>query len=425
MTRPHIVLFGHFGVGNLGNDTSLEAAVVNIRRFLPSATITCVCRSSRLIAERFGIAALPMDVNDDRQHGGELRRHRTIVGKLLARIGDELSFWVNRTRWFRTVDHFMVVGTGAIYDATSPPWNVPYDLFKWCRAARLGGSRVAFVSVGAGPIVHPVSRVLMLNALRIAHYRSFRDKASFDYLRSVGYDTAGDHLFPDLVFSLPLPPCEPPELAGAGPYRVGVGVMAYYGPAHDTTAGEPLYREYVERMTRFVLWLLSQGHRVRLLTGDIDNDPQPAHEIRNAVHAAANADWVDRLAWERILSVNDLSHQIAQTDIVIASRFHNLVGALMAGRPVMSVGFHEKNDALMADMGLQEYCQHIERIDVERLVTQFGTLVHNRESIASRIADVTARYRVRLDEQFRTLLAGEGTAPGSAVAASPSAPSHS
>lgn len=404
MRNPHIVLFGHFGVGNLGNDTSLEAALVNIRRLLPSATVTAVCRGPRIISERFGIAALPMDVNEDRQPGAAPAPRRSVPRKLLARGLDEMAFWVNRTRWFRHVDHFFVVGTGAIYDATSPPWNAPYDLFKWCRAAKIGGSRVAFVSVGAGPIVHPASKVLMLNALRSAHYRSYRDKASFDFLRSVQFDTSRDHFYPDLVFSLPVMAEGEPRLAGPGPYRVGVGVMAYYGPAHDTVSGAPIYRAYVDRMTRFVHWLLAQGHDVRLLTGDVENDPQPAHEIHNSVLATGDAEWAARIGREPILSVHDLSFQIAQTDIVIASRFHNLVAALMQGRPVMSVGFHEKNDALMADMGLQDYCQHIETLDVDRLIGQFQALVAERQTAARRVLSTTRQYRARLEEQFRTLL---------------------
>lgn len=404
MRPPHIALFGHFGVGNLGNDTSLEAALVNLRRLVPDASFTCVCRGPRLIAERFGIAALPMDVNEDRQPGDVPARRPSLPVKLLGRAYDELDFWINRTRWFRGVDHFMVVGTGAIYDATSPPWNVPYDLFKWCRAARLGGSRVAFVSVGAGPIVHPASRVLMLNALRSAHYRSYRDKASFDYLASVGFDTSRDHAYPDLVFSLPLTDDAPPQLSSSGPLRVGVGVMAYYGPAHDTVAGAPLYRTYVERITRFVHWLLAQGHHVRLLTGDVDNDPQPADEVFYAVQAHGAPGWLERTAREPIRSVQDLSAQVAQTDIVVASRFHNLVAAVMQGRPVMSIGFHEKNDALMAALGLGEFCQHLEAIDVERLTTQFEALVAQRLVVADRVRRRAAEYRAQLDEQYRRVL---------------------
>lgn len=404
---PHVVLFGHYGVGNLGNDSSLEAALHGVRTHLPSATVTCVCRGPRVVAERYGIATLPMDVNEDRGPADPGQARPGLPRKLARRALDEVDFWVRRTRWLRTVDRFIVAGTGAIYDATSPPWNVPYDLFKWCRAAKIAGVKIVFLSVGAGPVVHRASRLLMLNALGIASYRSYRDTASFRYLQSVGFDTTRDRLCPDLVFGLALPDAPPPEVTNGHPLRVGVGVMAYYGPAHDTTGGAPLYRAYVAQMTRFVHWLLDQGHHVRLLTGDVDNDPQPAHEILASVREAGRPEWQARIVSEPIASAHALSLQIAQTDLVIASRFHNLVGALMLGRPVMSVGFHEKNDALMADMGLADYCQHIERIDVDRLIRQFDALRAQLGPVARRIVQKTADYRAALEEQYRCVLSGD------------------
>jgi polysaccharide pyruvyl transferase WcaK-like protein len=183
--------------------------------------------------------------------------------------------------------------------------------------------------------------------------------------------------------------------------------MAYYGPAHDTTRGAPLYRAYVAQMTRFVHWLLAQGHHVRLLTGDVDNDPRPAHEILASVREAGPPQCQARIVSEPIASTQALSRQIAQTDLVVASRFHNLVGALMLGRPVMSVGFHEKNDALMADMGLADYCQHIERIDVDRLTRQFDALRAQLGPVARRILQKTADYRAALEEQYRCVLCGD------------------
>lgn len=404
MNTPHIVLYGHFGVGNLGNDTTLEAAVHNIRKLQPSAVITCVCRGPRAIAERYGISTLPVDVNEDRDPGQLANPNPNILSRLASRIVDEIDFWVRRTLWFRSVDQFIVVGTGAIYDSTAPPWNMPYDLFKWCRAARLGGAKVVFLSVGAGPIEHPASRVLMLNALRGATYRSYRDTASINFLQSVGFDTKNDHLYPDLVFSLPMtanlltyPLTHPPR-------KIGLGVIAYYGPHHDTIKGEPIYRQYIDKMKRFLSWLLSQGYSVRLLTGDLENDPQPAYQLLKFIRNEGAADWQERIVAEPIRTVDDLSTQIAQTDMVVASRFHNLIAAVMLGRPVISIGFHEKNTALMAQMSLDAYCQHIEQLDVDRLIEQFQSLSAQSAQVSAQIQQKSAQFRQLLDEQYCRVL---------------------
>ena len=71
MRAPHLILYGHFGVGNIGNDSTLAAALYNIQRYHPTATITCVCSGPQVVAQRFGIATLPIDIAEDRRR----RRH--------------------------------------------------------------------------------------------------------------------------------------------------------------------------------------------------------------------------------------------------------------------------------------------------------------------------------------------------------------
>jgi polysaccharide pyruvyl transferase WcaK-like protein len=95
--------------------------------------------------------------------------------------------------------------------------------------------------------------------------------------------------------------------------------------------------------------------------------------------------------------------QIAETDVVVATRYHNVVCALKLGRPTLSIGYATKNDELMAEMGLGEFCQHIERLDVDMLITQFCKLAEGRKFYESRIRDTVARCKDRLREQENLL----------------------
>lgn len=260
-----------------------------------------------------------------------------------------------------------------------------------------------FVSVGAGPVYHPASRFLFLRALKMAHYRSYRDKASFQFLNSIGFDTSKDSLYPDLVFSLPMPGTGLTRFPDA-PKRIGLGVIGYYGEHFDIVKGQPIYREYVNKLKNIVRWLLENGYHIRLLTGDLENDRQPANELLDFVSREGEVDWKARITAAPITSVDELNAQVMQTDIVVASRFHNLVSASMAGRPVLSIGYHEKNDALMAEFGLEEYCQPIETLDVDRFVGQFQSLIANAAEISTRIQGKVNEYRMRLDEQYQNIL---------------------
>jgi len=114
--------------------------------------------------------------------------------------------------------------------------------------------------------------------------------------------------------------------------------------------------------------------------------------------------WRDKLIVEDISDVGGLFDQIVQTDIVVASRFHNVLCALMLERPVISLGYHEKNDSLMKEMGLGEYCQHIEHFTHQRLVEQFDACVYESDKIERQIHDKLDNYRNLLDEQYKMLL---------------------
>ena len=78
--------------------------------------------------------------------------------------------------------------------------------------------------------------------------------------------------------------------------------------------------------------------------------------------------------------------------------------ALMLERPVISLGYHEKNKFLMKEMGLEHYCQHIEHFTNERLIEQFSSCIHETDQIVRQIHDQLDSYRNLLDDQYKMLL---------------------
>ena len=397
-----IILYGWYGSGNIGNDTTLEAALYHVKQYQPDAHLICVCNGPREVSRRFGIQALPMSGHEtDKLDSGGLPSR---IMRLGSRLMEEISFWLQRPKWFQPGDKFIVVGSGAIDDyGVGRPWHRPYVLYKWCKAAKMGGAQVIFLSTGAGPILNRISKFLLLKALRMADYRSYRDVAAFNYLQSIGYDTSGDLSYPDLVFSLPKTSLPIPEKASSIPKVVGLGLINYYGHRYEPGTGEAIYREYISKLKHFASWLLQEGFIIRVLSGDI-SDKWPAQDLVEFVNKEGESHWREKLIVPEITDVNDLFHQIAQTDIVVASRFHNVVCSLMLERPIISLEYHEKNTFLMKEMGLERYCQHIDHFTNERLIEQFSSCIQETDQIVSQIHDQLDSYRNLLDEQYNMLL---------------------
>lgn len=387
-----IALFGLFGCGNLGNDGSLEAMLTFVRHTRPEADIVSICDNPALVSQSFEVSTLPISWS---RHLTGLPRK---IDRLLLKIPGKLVDLMQSFRYLRKVDTIIIPGTGILDDFGERPYGMPFDIFRWCLAAKLMRTRTAFVSIGAGPIRHPASRWLMVTAARLADYRSYRDTVSKTFMDDAGFDTSADNIYPDIAFSLPLPTTRARPEPKAGKLRIGVGVMSYYGWYGFAHGGQAIYDTYIAKLSRFVSHLLDKGHDVRLLTGEM-TDMAAVKDVLATV-ADSNPDLApSRIIAEPSHSLRELMGQMMETDMVVATRFHNIVCALKIGKPTISLGYAKKNDVLMKEMGLAEFCQHVETFDPDTLIGQFDRLLAARQQHEAIIAETNARFRQRLQQQ--------------------------
>src|SRR3712207_8323203 len=54
-----------------------------------------------------------------------------------------------------------------------------------------------------------------------------------------------------------------------------------------------------------------------------------------------------------------------------------------------SLGYARKNDVLLADMGLDAFCQHVEELDLDRLKAQFAALDRKSTRLNSSHANIS------------------------------------
>jgi polysaccharide pyruvyl transferase WcaK-like protein len=259
-----------------------------------------------------------------------------------------------------------------------------------CLSGKLFGTQVVLLSVGANVIANRMTRAVVLCAARLAGYRSYRDELSRDALRAMGLDTTGDSVYPDLVLGPPVPP-PAPERTGI----VGVGVMDYHGSDEDRERAAEIHRNYLERVTMFVRWLVDSGRRVRLFTGD-QADEAVAAKI--AIELGSPA-----VETAEVATLDDLMRAMAEVDTVVATRYHNVISALKLGKPTISLGYAAKNDVLMAAMGLGEYCQHARTIDVGRLIDQFTAIETRYEELCAALAARNLATTRHVQQQFAEL----------------------
>ncbi len=398
--RQKIALFGAFGVGNLGNECTLQAMVHNLRKHLPDAEIGCICSDPEEVESLYSIPAFPIRETLFKVPQVKRSAARRLLKKIFLGIPAELYRWYKTAKFLTGCDMLVMTGTGMLGDFGILPFDLHYDILRWSIIARLCRCRLFFVSVGAGPICNRLSRCFVKTALRFANYRSYRDSFSKQYLESIGFKTSGDAVYPDLAFSLPQ--ATKPDLAGRDGKGtvVGVGIMTYYNKLHSSERDEGAYRDYIEKVAAFVMWLLQQNYMVRLIIGDATYDGRVREDLRKLLETNGFAYSAGRIIDEPAASSDEVLSQLASTDVVVASRFHNVLLALMLSKLVMAISYHEKVAALVAGVGLTEFSQDIEHIDVDKLISQFMELERNAATLKPHLERRTEAYRKALDEQY-------------------------
>jgi len=378
--HPRVGLFGILGSGNLGNDGSLDAVVRFLRARHPGARLDFMCMGPERVRAHYGTPATWLQWYE--AHAGNTTGVASVFFKILGKLLDPFRTFA----WVRQQDVVIVPGMGVLED-TVPlrPWAFPYSLFWLAVCARLTGTKVALVSVGASVVRGRILRTLVTGAARLARYRSFRDAMARDAMRQMGVDVSADEVYPDLAFALPVPEPGPPTGV------VGVGVMAYYGNNSDRHRADELHERYVTALKDFVRRLVDSGRSVRLFVGDKMDLP-----VLEEILASVDGDVVA----EPLTTLQDLMDQMSTVDTVVATRYHNVLCGLAVGKPTLAIGYAAKIDVLMADMGLGEFCQPASSVDVDRLIAQLDQLEHRRAELTATLARRNAEVRENLERQF-------------------------
>lgn len=395
--RRKIALFGTFGTGNLGNECTLQAMLLNIRRRAPNVQVSCICTRPEETASTYGIRALAIREMPLR---GTNNRAWRLLRKISIGIPVELYRWFSVIKELMGSHMLMMTGTGMLSDSGIGPLGLHYDILRWSVVAKLCRCKLLFVSVGAGPLRHPLARFFVKAALRMADYRSYRDNFSKGYVKSIGFDADADAVYPDLAFSLPEGMLPNDQRDGDKRAPVGVGLITHYVQRSLSDDVEQTYREYVTKMARFIGWLVEHNRTVRLLIGDVVYDSRVRNDVRTLLEQSGLTYEKSNIIDEPTGSFEELLSQLATTKVVVASRFHNLLLALMLGKPALAISFHEKDDSLMTAVGLQEFCQDIANLDVSTLIEQFVRLEKNADRLREEIRLKTKSYRMELDKQY-------------------------
>jgi polysaccharide pyruvyl transferase WcaK-like protein len=294
----------------------------------------------------------------------------------------------------------VVGGGGQLSDDFGGTWAFPYLVLKWTVMARVAGTRVLFVSVGAGPLDSRLARFFVKTALRLGAYRSFRDEGSRTVIASLGVSGS---VHADPAWALRVEKARDVARPSAAALVVGLNPFPYQDARYWPGGERARYEAYLDTLAGLGEALLARGHSVVLFPTQLRSDPRVIADLKARLAARGRPNLPGRLLERTVETVDDLVATLAPLDLVVSGRFHGILLAFLLGKPVVGLSYQSKIDELMRCAGQGAYVLSTTGLDTDTLIERVVALEGDRARISARLEDEARRCRLVLEKQFDAL----------------------
>jgi polysaccharide pyruvyl transferase WcaK-like protein len=258
--------------------------------------------------------------------------------------------------------------------------------------------------VGAGPISSKLSKLFIRWSLFFSDYTSFRDEASKQLIRSIGFHGEG-YVYPDLAHSLFMDGKKIDHhfnFISIERPLVGINPMPLYDSRYWCVEDSSKYNDYVRKLARFSSTLMREGYPIFFFGTQLKDE-----SVARDVFENLDPDLIDSLKIEELLmrsrSVSGLMKLLSSADIIVATRFHGTILSLIAGIPVLAICYYRKTKDIMKEMDQENYSVPFEKLEVPDMIMRFKILETNRVHEAKKIYKKNEEYRNLLKEQYDLL----------------------
>jgi polysaccharide pyruvyl transferase WcaK-like protein len=437
--NPRIALLTPYTGGNFGDASIQDAFIANIRSRLPRAQFSGISLNCDNFLERHGTQAYPLcnfnspyygmaysagSQRDPGMHTGA-RSSRASGLKSLVRSAlswipgvlplsrklslrfrsakKEIQHWIGGYHFLRKQDLLVVSGGGQLDEEWGGPWGHPFTLLKWALLSRTARIPFAVVSVGVGKIGSFKCRCFLSTALRLAKYRSYRDKHSRELSGRLLLDSLHDSVVPDLAFSFPLSDLTPSEnlrSLAKGKTIVAISPISYAKPESWPLRDRSLYDRYLRHIAEIVRLLSSSGYFV-VVVWSSNSDRQAVSDLRQLFEVPG--DQTTPFYSPALQSWKELVAILLSADILVASRLHSVILGALSQKPTIAISFDPKVDWVMEDLNQTDYLTQIRDftpVEVAQMVQRIQT---HRNDIEHELATYRQQIQPVLAKQYDSL----------------------
>lgn len=398
VSRPtRVGLYGMYGSANLGDVAIQRVVMRELLARRPDLEFVAICPDPADAARSFGVPGFsisgtaapvqPLAADESSQAAAE-------SGGVRLPLPESLRSSLRIYRQAGSIDLLIVSGGGQIDDFWGGPWHQPFNLWRWCLAARVRGCPIAAFAVGMDRLDSFISRRFVISALGMANCLSFRDGGTIEMLQALGL-SADLGLCPDPAFLYTEGRPLPAENPGSGPWVAISPISKAAFPEDDPR----VYDSYLKSVADLADWLIGRGVRVLFVYSQVSMDAGVVPAIASRMNETSG------YSTASIGSVDEFCDAVDGAELVVASRLHSLILALGLGIPSIAVSPVRKVTRQMIDLDLADYCVDLQTLDSFILCRKVERALEGRVLLASHIRSRVAMLRTNLHKVFDELAA--------------------
>lgn len=334
-------------------------------------------------------------------------------------------------RLFARSDLFLSCGGGSLYSYRRVlPGTSFWQNIVHLRLAAAARKPLVFLPQSFGPLESVVARGALSKLLNAAPtVRVFaREQTSLELVRQLVPPSRHGRiaLCPDMAFCLresgdrlaaPAPPARParPTLA--------VNLREWAFPGRGTAAERRARREgYLNALSDAAAWFVDR-HDGRVIAIPQALGPDPSEDdcasceafverTRARVREHALVEFVN----PGTASLSEYMRLLSQVTLLVGTRLHACVLAMLAGVPAISIGYQPKSEGTLVLLGLQHLNIDIAEVSTERLISAMERVLADRDAIVAQIGQRLDEAAARVDREVGSTLRSLGGGPVEATA---------
>ncbi|UOQ50291.1 polysaccharide pyruvyl transferase family protein [Gracilibacillus caseinilyticus] len=333
-----IGIVGNYGNNNKGDEAILEGILLQLEEMfqLDRSNIIVFSNQPEKTTAQYGVQSQRLYY---KKNNAVLTMFRTMRRNAAA---------------IRQLD-LLIVGGGGIFMDLYGREAFLFGMYGWL--AKLTRTPVVLYGVGAGPILTKTGKLLLRSLAHLSDLVTVRDPNSKKLLQAIGVKSPV-HVIGDPAFQIEAP--KEQEATDSTSLKIGVTAVPYYHKSYWPREETTYYERYVTGMVANLdaLAEVYPDCEIQFFSTKYPQDVQVTEDIQRRMKYRESTRIQEYLA-----DPKEIAQFASEQDIVIGTRLHSLILALVSGTPVISVSYHHKVEDFMGMIGMGQYSIPIEKLD--------------------------------------------------------------